>query len=461
MRALQRVRADTVGAAQARDILREIYVRPVDLNRSFTYEDKCRFLEPIQKSPLEEFGFPQSGEEVRQYIGHALSYDQAKKTPRWVIEHLTKEKIVGVADRKHCRFKPDPNIPQLFSASNEDYLRSGWSRGHMAPAGDSKYSTEAMAETFYLSNIVPQNYKNNAGFWNRFEMYCRDLTQRFDDVWIVSGPLLLPVQNEDGKKSVTYQFMSENLVRRMSRMTLEEEYKEYKEFLLELWRVSIELWEVEFEKNKFGGASRAPTLETIFEEEEEEEEKEDDEEEEEEKEEEEKEDDEEKEEEEKKEDDEQKKEDDEEEKEDDEEEKEDDEEEKEEEEEKEDDEEEEKEDDEEEEEEEKEDDEEEEEKEDDEEEKENDEEEKEDDEEEEKEEEKEEEEVDKFNATSEGSNEDISLHKHKWWMPKCFRRKNQTTIKNISKTDKKETERRPTNWLLRAFTCCFSRAGTQ
>ncbi|XP_073437633.1 nuclease EXOG, mitochondrial-like [Dendrobates tinctorius] len=171
----------------------------------YLYERKRAEPEPVQKSPLEEFGFPQSGEEVRQYIGHALSYDQAKKTPRWVIEHLTKEKIVGVADRKHCRFKPDPNIPQLFSASNEDYLRSGWSRGHMAPAGDSKYSTEAMAETFYLSNIVPQNYKNNAGFWNRFEMYCRDLTQRFDDVWIVSGPLLLPVQNEDGKKSVTYQ----------------------------------------------------------------------------------------------------------------------------------------------------------------------------------------------------------------------------------------------------------------
>ncbi|XP_077124787.1 nuclease EXOG, mitochondrial [Ranitomeya variabilis] len=171
----------------------------------YLYDRKRAEPEPVQKSPLEEFGFPQSGEEVRQYIGHALSYDQAKKTPRWVIEHLTKEKIVGIADRKHCRFKPDPNIPQLFSASNEDYLRSGWSRGHMAPAGDSKYSTEAMAETFYLSNIVPQNYENNAGFWNRFEMYCRDLTQRFDDVWIVSGPLPLPVQNEDGKKSVSYQ----------------------------------------------------------------------------------------------------------------------------------------------------------------------------------------------------------------------------------------------------------------
>ncbi|XP_040208690.1 nuclease EXOG, mitochondrial [Rana temporaria] len=166
--------------------------------------------EPVKKSVLEEYGFPQSGNEVRQYVGHSLSYDQERKIPRWVIEHLTKEKTVGNADRKHCKFKPDPNIPAMFSASNEDYLKSGWSRGHMAPAGDAKYSKEAMTETFYLSNIVPQNYENNGGFWNRLEMYCRDLAERFDDVWVVSGPLTLPVQHEDGKKSVTYQVIGKD-----------------------------------------------------------------------------------------------------------------------------------------------------------------------------------------------------------------------------------------------------------
>ncbi|XP_063777907.1 nuclease EXOG, mitochondrial isoform X2 [Pseudophryne corroboree] len=176
----------------------------------YLYDRRREEPEPVIKSPVEEFGFPQSGAEARQYISHALSYDQAKKIPRWVIEHLTTEKTIGNADRKHCKFKPDPNIPQVFSATNEDYWHSGWSRGHMAPAGDSKYSTEAMAETFYLSNIVPQNYENNAGFWNRFEMYCRDLTKRFDDVWVVSGPLTLPVQHEDGSKTVTYRVIGKD-----------------------------------------------------------------------------------------------------------------------------------------------------------------------------------------------------------------------------------------------------------
>lgn len=47
---------------------------------------------------------------------------------------------IGPANRKNIRFKSDPNIPKQFSADNSDYLGSGWSRGHMAPAGDNKNS---------------------------------------------------------------------------------------------------------------------------------------------------------------------------------------------------------------------------------------------------------------------------------------------------------------------------------
>ncbi|EOA96457.1 Nuclease EXOG, mitochondrial, partial [Anas platyrhynchos] len=166
--------------------------------------------EPVEDSLLEKYGFPEAGTETRCYTNHALSYDQAKRVPRWVIEHISKQKTLGNADRRHCKFRPDPNIPLMFSAVNEDYLGSGWSRGHMAPAGDNKFSTRAMAETFYLSNIVPQNYENNAGFWNRMEMYCRELTERFEDVWVVSGPLTLPQTNDDGKKSVTYQVIGKD-----------------------------------------------------------------------------------------------------------------------------------------------------------------------------------------------------------------------------------------------------------
>ncbi|XP_028825375.1 nuclease EXOG, mitochondrial [Denticeps clupeoides] len=166
---------------------------------------------PVHRD-IGEYGLPLAGAETRYYANHILSYDQSRRTPRWVAEHLSQEKLHGTAQRKHCKFKPDPSIPVAFTAHNEDYLGSGWSRGHMAPAGDNKASEQSMAETFYLSNIVPQNYENNAGFWNRLEMYCRDLTKKFEDVWIVSGPLALPEVGSDGRKSMCYRLIGKDNV---------------------------------------------------------------------------------------------------------------------------------------------------------------------------------------------------------------------------------------------------------
>ncbi|XP_007233943.3 nuclease EXOG, mitochondrial [Astyanax mexicanus] len=166
--------------------------------------------ESAVQSLIKLYGLPLTGAETRSYSNHILSYDQSRRIPRWVAEHLSNNKLVGGADRKHCKFKPDPNIPQCFTAHNEDYLGSGWSRGHMAPAGDNKFSEQSMEESFYLSNIVPQNYENNAGFWNRLEMYCRELTERFSDVWVISGPLTLPRVGEDGKKAVSYQLIGKD-----------------------------------------------------------------------------------------------------------------------------------------------------------------------------------------------------------------------------------------------------------
>uniref|UniRef100_UPI00358E037D nuclease EXOG, mitochondrial-like isoform X2 n=1 Tax=Myxine glutinosa TaxID=7769 RepID=UPI00358E037D len=172
---------------------------------------------------LEQFGLPDAGLHIRRYSGHAVSFNQARRTPRWVAEHITSSSITGPANRKNMKFKADPSIQPLFSAFNEDYLGSGWSRGHMAPAANYKNSQDAMRETFFLSNIVPQNNENNSGFWNRFgvlfkiiqekrkrlEIYCRSLCSRFDDVWIISGPLNLPWKI-DGKDCVHHYMIGKS-----------------------------------------------------------------------------------------------------------------------------------------------------------------------------------------------------------------------------------------------------------
>ncbi|XP_048753767.2 nuclease EXOG, mitochondrial-like [Ostrea edulis] len=165
------------------------------------------------KRKILKYGVPSKGEEPKVFTNHVLSYDQSKKTPVWVAERITKEQIQGSASRKYSRFMPDPQIQSLFSTENADFLGSGWSRGHMAPAGNNKHDQRAMDDTFYLSNIVPQDIKNNAGFWNRFEMYCRELTKKFDGVQIISGPLTLPTEtDEKGQELVVYPVIGKNQV---------------------------------------------------------------------------------------------------------------------------------------------------------------------------------------------------------------------------------------------------------
>ncbi|XP_072032272.1 nuclease EXOG, mitochondrial-like isoform X2 [Amphiura filiformis] len=160
-----------------------------------------------------KYGVPDRGPNIRFYSNHALSYDQAKRIPVWVAEHITKYDSIGSANRRHSYFKADDNFPSIFAANNSDYKRSGWSRGHMAPAGNNKHDQEAMNDTFLLSNIVPQDIDNNGGFWNRFEIYCREhLPEHFEEVRVISGPLFLPSEGKDGKKYIKYQVIGDNNV---------------------------------------------------------------------------------------------------------------------------------------------------------------------------------------------------------------------------------------------------------
>ncbi|KAH8741564.1 endonuclease G-like 1 [Cryptosporidium ryanae] len=122
------------------------------------------------------------------------------KIPNWVAERITKETCNGKAERSNCVFQVDPDIPLIWSAENKDYFGSGYSRGHLAAAGQHKDTPKAQSDTFYLSgNIVPQELSNNGGDWYRLELLSRKLTDYYEDVYVVSGPLFMPnnMRSED------------------------------------------------------------------------------------------------------------------------------------------------------------------------------------------------------------------------------------------------------------------------
>ncbi|XP_077379165.1 endonuclease G, mitochondrial isoform X2 [Festucalex cinctus] len=143
---------------------------------------------------------------------YVSSYDPRTRTPAWVIERLGDDTLLGAADRKRCDFKADDSVHVFHRATNADYKGSGLDRGHMAAAANHKWSQKAMDDTFYLTNVAPQNPHLNQNAWNNLEKLCRSLTKRYANVYVCTGPLYLPRQEADGKLYVRYQVVGGNHV---------------------------------------------------------------------------------------------------------------------------------------------------------------------------------------------------------------------------------------------------------
>ncbi|KAH0472363.1 MAG: hypothetical protein KVP17_000078 [Porospora cf. gigantea B] len=115
------------------------------------------------------------------------------KTPQWVAERLTAEKLQPVANRRDSIFASCNHGFRQWRAANDDYLGSGFTRGHMAAAGNHKNDQTDMDLTFRLeANILPQLHQNNAGVWRLLEFLCRCLLAHYKTVHVLSGPLYLP-----------------------------------------------------------------------------------------------------------------------------------------------------------------------------------------------------------------------------------------------------------------------------
>nr|AFK88980.1 endonuclease [Acetobacter pasteurianus] len=116
-------------------------------------------------------------------------------SPLWAAEHLWSDDIEAAwkLPRPHVPFAPDPRVK--FSAGLADYHGSFFDRGHMAPSGDQP-TPDDQAETFYLSNIVPQTASLNEGIWSRIESRVRGLAEKEGELYVVTGPAyhLRPVQ---------------------------------------------------------------------------------------------------------------------------------------------------------------------------------------------------------------------------------------------------------------------------
>ncbi len=152
---------------------------------------------------------PRPGRRELCYEAFAVLHSGQTKTPVYVAQRLNRQILEDADERRAKRFFADARLPQGERAELEDYKHSGYSRGHMAPAGDMRTPT-AMAQSFSLANMVPQNAQHNGGAWNQIEQDTRRYVRRAKgDVFVITGPVFseeAPRIGANGVKVPTYLF---------------------------------------------------------------------------------------------------------------------------------------------------------------------------------------------------------------------------------------------------------------
>ena len=150
-----------------------------------------------------ESGYPgaYTCDTILTYSGFDLGYNEQFEQAAWVAYVLTREEIESGTVERTDNFRADTSIAS-GSATPADYRRSGYDRGHLAPAGDMKWSELAMSQSFLMSNMSPQLPAFNRGIWRKLETKVRNWALEKDSLYVITGPLFSPADSLIGENGV-------------------------------------------------------------------------------------------------------------------------------------------------------------------------------------------------------------------------------------------------------------------
>lgn len=131
---------------------------------------------------------PIPSDNMVKHTYYTLSYNEKYEQANWVYYTLTDKMVIGGGEERTNKFKVDPMVSS-GSAKSSDYTKSGYDRGHLCPAADMGFSSTSMEESFYMSNISPQNPDFNRGIWKELETDVRKWAKKENKIYVVAGPV--------------------------------------------------------------------------------------------------------------------------------------------------------------------------------------------------------------------------------------------------------------------------------
>jgi len=124
------------------------------------------------------YGAPVAKKTLTQICRQAylVGYDADSKIPEYVEWTLTPDHALGCVTRSNA-FTADNSVKG--GATPDDYTKTGYDKGHMAPDGDQSWDQQVEYESFLMTNMTPQAGSLNRGIWKLLETSFRG--------WVVQG----------------------------------------------------------------------------------------------------------------------------------------------------------------------------------------------------------------------------------------------------------------------------------
>lgn len=200
----------TFGYAQGQSINEKIKLATTQLlsieqqRRQINEKIEGLKLEKIQQS-LEEVGLPslQAGDELVRHSALVLAYAEKYEQARWVAHIILPDVIKGTVTRTNdfridekvkngSAVEADYFLKKLKADSSWEYDAFGFDRGHLAPSADFRWSSVALSESYYYSNMSPQLADFNRGKWGDLEDAIRSYIYNNNgtELYVFTGPVL-------------------------------------------------------------------------------------------------------------------------------------------------------------------------------------------------------------------------------------------------------------------------------
>jgi endonuclease G len=201
----------------------------------FAAFESCEFFFPSKQIPTTQI----KGRDLC-FSEFAVFYSPADKKPVYVVEKLNSSSLSKKSPERTNQFYEEARLPNSERAFLEDYVNSGYDRGHNAPAADMR-TKEGMYQSFSLANIMPQASENNRGVWAKsVEKPARQFVMRsYGDIYIYTGSfgnsgnigihkIIIPtyifklIYNSKSKKKLVFLVKNNNEISKPELITYDE-----------------------------------------------------------------------------------------------------------------------------------------------------------------------------------------------------------------------------------------------